>query len=91
MSHHGQDGATPQPSISEFLKLGPTNEFPKGKLNEQDEGEIRIAIAADTKNKKVIIDFGKSVKWIGFDPEQALDVAKSLIEKAGEALTKEQA
>lgn len=71
------------PRLHELLKkkdpnkLGGTGEFPMGKLNNDDEGEIRIGITKS--NGKVIIDFGKPVHWIGFSPEQAKQVAESLL------------
>lgn len=61
-------------------KLGATGEFPRGKLNESDEGELKIAIAV--KDDKVLMDFGKLVKWIGMDKQMALNLGKCLIDKA---------
>jgi hypothetical protein len=66
------------------LKIGATGEFPRGKLVEEDEGEIRVAIAADHKTQTVVIDFGKPVAWIGFTGEQAQQIADTLIKKAWE-------
>lgn len=63
------------------LRLGATGKFPEGKLTPDDEGEIRIAIGAD-ESGNVVIDFGKPVKWIGFNAEQALQLAASLRAKA---------
>jgi hypothetical protein len=80
MAHHS---TTPlDPSLIRDLMLGATNQFPQGKLNEHDEGEIRLAIGQ--KNGKVVIDFGKPVAWLGFDPEQAEQIASSLLEHARE-------
>lgn len=61
-------------------KLGATGEFPQGKLTEQDEGEIRMAVGA--ANGKVVIDFGQPTAWVGMDPLQARELAASLMEKA---------
>ena len=63
-------------------QLGATGQYPHGKLCPQDEGEIKIAIAADPKNQVVLIDFGKPVASIGFTPKEAHDIANMLIEKA---------
>lgn len=62
----------PQPTF------GATGKFPEGKLNATDEGEIQFGIAADTRNEKVLIDFGTPVVWIGLNPEQAIAIADSL-------------
>ena len=66
------------------LKIGATGNFPEGKINDDDEVEITIAIAADKENRKVILDFGKPIVWIGLSRYQALDIAKMLTEKADE-------
>ena len=49
--------------------IGKTNEYPDGKLNNHDEGELRIAVTV--KGGRLIIDFGKQVKWLGFDKKTA--------------------
>lgn len=59
--------------------LGATGQFPEGKLNDDDEGEIRIAIGST--EGKVVMDFGKPVAWIGFTPEQARDVSELLLKQ----------
>lgn len=58
------------------LNLGPTGEFPDGKLNKDDEGQIKIAIGADLDNKKVVIDFGTLVAWIAMSPQEARQLAE---------------
>lgn len=60
--------------------------YPRGKLNESDQGAtaIFIGVAKDA----VIMDFGKDVKWIGFDRIQALEIARVIIEKANSIPTK---
>jgi hypothetical protein len=64
-------------------KLGATGEFPQGKLDPSDEGEIKIAIGAT--DGKVVINFGTQVTWIGFDPQQARQLAESIRQKSYEA------
>ena len=65
-------------------ETGPTGEYPHGKLTADDHGEIRIAIAADPERGVVIIEFGKPVAWIGFTPEQAVELADLIHRKAWE-------
>jgi len=55
-------------------KLGPTGKFPQGKIQENDEGEIQLAVGVE-QNANVFIDFGIPVKWVAFPPEQAFEVA----------------
>lgn len=66
-------------------KLGATGRFPEGKLVPQDEGEIRFAVGR--AKGKVIIEFGKSVHWVGMSGEQAIDLGRSLM-KQGRKLLK---
>ena len=60
--------------------LGPTGQFPEGKLTSHDEGEIRLAIGQ--KDGKVFVDFGSQVIWIGFTPAQAKEIARILVRNA---------
>lgn len=62
------------------MKLGKTNEFPRGKMSQDDEGALRIAIGI--KDKTIIVAFGTSVKWIGLDKQTATALANDLLEKA---------
>jgi hypothetical protein len=93
MSNHSNQQ---DPEMAEFVKrqfeqirkatnlgLGPTGQFPEGKLTQADKGEIKIAITS--YQGKVVIDFGSQVTWIGFTPEQAEQMAHSLLEKAAKA------
>jgi hypothetical protein len=57
--------------------LGATGNFPDGKLNESDEGEIMVGVTS--AEDRVILNFGKPVHWIGFTKEQAKQIAESLI------------
>lgn len=80
MSHHANEGYLPE----EIRKqLGATGEFPEGKVTKEDEGEIRLAIGSKTGT--VFIEFGKPVAWIGFTPQQAKQIALTLLEHAASA------
>lgn len=57
-----------------------SNRYPHGKLNDDDEGELRVAIGHERGN--VILDFYKPVKWIGLPPEQAMGLARLLVHHA---------
>lgn len=63
--------------------MGPTGEFPNGKLNAEDEGALQLGVAHD--GAKVILNFGVPVKWIGLEPQGAADLASALIHHAREA------
>jgi len=56
-------------------ELGATKDFPQGKLVDDDEGGLKIAIASDKDKGVVILSFGKPVEWIGVDPNMADQIA----------------
>ena len=71
--------------MSKGRRVGPTGEYPQGKYTEDDEGELNIALAADPRNGKVLMHFGKPIVWLGMSPEDAEALAVRLIAKAREA------
>lgn len=66
--------------MSKFHRLGATGNFPLGKLNRDDEGELTMAVGVEAGN--VRIEFGKEVKWLALPPKQAIELASAIIEKA---------
>lgn len=67
-------------SLQMPCKLGETNDFPRGKMNDSDEGGINIAIFE--QDKTVIIDFGKELSWLGLDADTAEQLGNQLIKNA---------
>lgn len=63
--------------------LGPTGEFPEGKIDSEDEGELTMAIGA--AEGLVRVDFGSPVVWIAMGPDDARGMAASLVEMAERA------
>lgn len=90
MSHHGPDPfdgehdgirkllAEMKASTASFR--GPIGDYPHGKLTPRDEGSLQFAIGS--KDGKVVIDFGSPVAWVGMTPQQAMDLASSIMSKA---------
>lgn len=88
MSHHSSE---PE-NVGEFAAwikkvaheqgAGATGQFPRGHLNETDEGEIGLAVTV--KNNTVILAFGKSVSWIGLSRVEAVELAELLKRRAQE-------
>lgn len=66
----------------EELGLGATGEFPKGKINEDDQGELRVALGINKEHKRIIVDFGKEVAWLGMGADEARALAAGLIDVA---------
>lgn len=71
--------------LKEFLNTAKPN-FPQGKINEDDRGELSFAVALDIKKQTVIIRFAKPVDWIGLDRESALHLADLLTQRANDLL-----
>lgn len=63
---------------------GATGTFSQGQLNEEDEGDLRIAIATDTRSGVVRVDFGKAVAWLGLPKREAQQIASLMLQKANE-------
>lgn len=55
--------------------------YPRGKLNKNDEGAVAICVSIEDGNT-VKIDFGKDLRWIGFDKSTAIALAHVLIDTA---------
>lgn len=64
--------------------FGATGEFPQGKLNDADEGALKIGIAYDKLNGVVMVNFGKPTAWIGLPPPEAIQFARLILRHAGE-------
>lgn len=61
---------------------GATGKFPDGKLNEDDEGELRLAVFGDQENGVVTVLFGKPIVWLGLPPGEAREFARLIVEHA---------
>lgn len=90
MSHHGSDPFDDPKRKETFKKLmdttafrGALGDFPEGQLTKSDEGAIQFAIGV--QDGKVILDFGTPVAWVGMNPQQAADLASTIIKRACEA------
>ncbi len=74
------------PRIDDLLRFQPwnkrvtgaTGDHPQGRLNADDQGGLRMAIAADPRNGIVRVEFGKPVAWLGLDRATALALADNL-------------
>ena len=62
-------------------KLGPTGEFPDGKIHESDEGGLKMGVGVSQEGL-VEIHFGKPIAWIGLDLE-SLDSLIATLRNAG--------
>lgn len=96
MSHHGSEPFDGMPEDPERIRArkklmnelmssakdfrGALGDFPEGKLTKTDEGSIQFSIGE--KGGKVVLDFGTPVVWVGMNPQQAADLASTLLKHA---------
>ncbi len=66
------------------LALGSTGHRPREKAGDGDEGQLKLALAADHGNRIVRLDFGKNVTWLGLTPDDARNLCALLMVKAEE-------
>jgi len=65
-----------------MTKFGPTGDYPRGKLTDDDEGGLKLGVTV--MDKTIVIAFGKPVEWIGLDKLTALTLAETIRRRAEE-------
>ncbi len=90
MPHHGENQ-----DQSELLKIlkqqrdgTAQRQWPEGRVNGSDDGQIVFQITSDKDQGVIQLDFGKPVIWVGMNPQDAINLAQSLIQHA-RAISKE--
>ena len=61
-------------------RIGATGNYPRGKLDDTDEGELTMAVTRT--NDVIYVDFGKSIEWFAMSPEEAIGLAQLLMQHA---------
>ena len=61
-------------------KIGPTGQYPAGKVSPEDRGGIACALYH--RAGRIFMDFGTSLTFIAMTPAEARAFAKALREKA---------
>ena len=82
MSRYGSDPRFMRERFGSPKGVGPTGQFPDGRINESDGGQLTVATAADPTRGLVLIDFGAAVAWLAMTPAAALAFADDLRNKA---------
>lgn len=96
MSHHGMNPMKQNPLLAKLMAQAELTgdpmkdaqrrlqgEYPNGRLNNADEGALAVMIGHE--RGKVVMQFASPTAWIGFTPEQAMDIAQTLITHARKA------
>lgn len=60
-------------------RRGEVVNYPRGKLNERDEGELQIRLGPTPDGRAFVIDFGKPITWFGLGPAEARALAEKLL------------
>lgn len=84
MQHHGDNDHQ-----SELLKLfreqqegQAKRQWPQGRIDGTDDGQIAFKVGGDAERGVVVIDFGKPVAWTAMSPQEAVQLAQMLIKHA---------
>ena len=56
--------------------------FSEGRIGAADDGDLAFVIGRHPDKELVVVDFGKPVEWIALPPQQAIELAQSLIKHA---------
>lgn len=69
------------------LRTGqPDGKLPPIRLTPQDQGDIRFSVGVSMDKKRVVINFGKQIRWVGMNRNQAIEVGRALIKSAKETV-----
>ena len=63
---------------------GPTGQFPRGRIDRLDAGELQFFVAVDRQFGIIRVSFGTPVAWLGLPSKEARELASLLIDKADE-------
>lgn len=69
-------------NLMDQLKGQRKRNYPEGRLGPDDEGELTYAVGPDPEDGIVRLEFDKPVEWLGLPPQQAIELAQSLIRHA---------
>jgi hypothetical protein len=95
-NHHGLAGEPrePNPEIAKLMQRfqqerdgTAQREFPDGRLSGEDDGAVTWMIGSDPEKELVRVEFGVQTQWVAMSPQQAMNIAQSLIKHA-RAVTK---
>jgi hypothetical protein len=64
----------------------PDGKLPPIRLTPQDQGDIRFSVGISMDKKRVVINFGKQIRWVGMNRNQAIEVGRALIKSAKETV-----
>jgi hypothetical protein len=65
-------------------KPGPTGDFPRGKIAEDDEGELNCMVSHS--QGVVRVDFGTTLSWFALEPKMAVAFASAILAHAKQSL-----
>lgn len=66
-----------------YDKIGATGNYPDGKLNQYDMGELNLAVGVDNKGN-VVLQFGKPVTWLAMTRDEAKSIGEALLRRSAD-------
>jgi len=85
--HHGdrQNDAETKKLMERFtaqIEHRAKREYSQGRLNANDDGDLAVVISTDYQNKRIVLDFGKPVTWLGMNADDAMSLAQQIFDRA---------
>lgn len=87
MAHHSKDDIDDldnNPIAQELRRMQSDmqqmDRWPRGMITDQDEGALAMAVGRE--GGKVLLRFAEPTVWVGMEPNQAIELGRSLIKHA---------
>jgi hypothetical protein len=65
--------------VTKSTRLGALGTHSHGKVRDDDEGDLQLAITPDPEKGIVMIMFGRKVTWLGLIPATARRMAEAIL------------
>lgn len=80
--HHGRHLDEQMKAETLREHFGATGRYPEGSLGSHDQGGLQFGITYDAEKRRVIVNFGTPVSWLGMNASHARDLGYALIRHA---------
>lgn len=85
VQHHGEEDLNRQ---MEFIKRFKEQaeekyrrQFPDGRINAEDDGDLTYVITTDDRHRTIVIKFAHPTEWIGLNVQAATELRDQLTER----------
>lgn len=77
-----EDQKAAQTRLTEQIAGRAKRQWSDGRIGPHDDGDLAFAIGPHPDRELVVMDFGKPVEFVAMTPQQAIEMAQSLIKQA---------